>query len=107
MQLSRRQPQHFFKAAALSIEVMPGDRLVGDEFDTGVEEIEARRRLAACRRQPANVFTASTPFAAISNGNCIEVAPITPSLTLRTPGQPPSTETIITSLSRPTDFSAS
>jgi hypothetical protein len=46
------------------------------------------------------------PSEAISSGYCCEVAPITPSLTEATPGQPPSTETIITLPSRPTAFSA-
>ena len=50
---------------------------------------------------------ASMPIDAISIGYCCEVAPITPSMTFCTPGQPPSTETISTSPSRPTDFSAS
>src|SRR3712207_7414588 len=46
----------------------------------------------------ANFATASTPIAAILSGNCMEVAPMTPLATLSTPGQPPSTETIVTSL---------
>ena len=41
------------------------------------------------------------PRDAISSGYCCEVAPITPSATFCTPGQPPSTETISTSFSRP------
>jgi len=39
--------------------------------------------------------TAATPLEAISSGYCCEVASITPALTLRTPAQPPSTETIV------------
>ena len=55
----------------------------------------------------ANSATASTPIEAISSGNCIEVAPITPAWTFFTPGQPPSTEVISTSPSLPAAFSAS
>jgi hypothetical protein len=47
---------------------------------------------ASCR--PANLAIASMPSAAIFSGYCCEVAPITPSLTEATPGQPPSTETM-------------
>ena len=55
----------------------------------------------------ANATTASTPISAIFSGYCCEVAPITPPLTFSTPGQPPSTETIMTSFSLPAAFSAS
>src|SRR5258708_37549211 len=55
----------------------------------------------------ANSATASTPFDAISNGNCIEVAPMMPALTFLTPGQPPSTETTKVPLSLPTALSDS
>ncbi len=54
----------------------------------------------------ANLATASMPIDAIFSGNCIEVAPMTPFFTLSTPGQPPSTETIVTSFSRPAALSA-
>ena len=41
--------------------------------------------------------TAATPSDAIRSGYCCEVASMTPALTFRTPAQPPSTETIVTS----------
>jgi hypothetical protein len=43
----------------------------------------------------ANLTTAATPREAISSGYCCEVASMIPALTLRTPAQPPSTETIV------------
>ena len=43
----------------------------------------------------------------MSSGNCMEVAPMTPAATLSTPGQPPSTETMMTSSSRPAALMAS
>src|SRR5690606_15153273 len=55
----------------------------------------------------AQALIASTPSAAICSGYCCEVAPMTPSFTLATPGQPPSTDTMSTSFSRPKDLSAS
>ena len=50
---------------------------------------------------------AFTPISAIFSGYCCEVAPMTPFLTFSTPGQPPSTETIVTSFSLPAALSAS
>ena len=48
--VARDQPQQSSGRLALSIDGHAGDRLVGDQLDAGVEEIEARRRLAAsCR----------------------------------------------------------
>src|SRR5215218_3330074 len=65
--------------------------------------------LAAIRLTPVSVYpeaflpvfayltTAATSSDAIFSGYCCEVASMTPALTLRTPAQPPSTETIVTS----------
>src|SRR4029077_11119148 len=52
----------------------------------------------------AILATASMPSVAIFSGYCCAVAPITPALTLATPAQPPSTETIVAVL--PAAFSA-
>ena len=55
----------------------------------------------------AKAAIAATPSAAIFSGYCCEVAPIWPAFTASTPGQPPSTETIVTSFSLPAALSAS
>ena len=83
------------------------DRLVGDEHGAGVDEGLALGRIAGFSPVSANFLIASMPIDAISSGYCCEVAPMTPSATFLTPGQPPSTETISTSFSLPTAFSAS
>src|SRR6185295_9506639 len=49
----------------------------------------------------ANAAIAFTPSCAIFSGYCCEVAPIWPAFTAATPGQPPSTETIVTSFCLP------
>ena len=54
----------------------------------------------------AKAATAATPSDAMVSGYCCEVAPIWPAFTASTPGQPPSTETIVTSLSLPAAFNA-
>ena len=54
----------------------------------------------------ANFAIASTPSSAIFSGYCCEVAPIWPAFTWSTPGQPPSTDTIVTAFSRPAALSA-
>jgi hypothetical protein len=55
----------------------------------------------------AQVTIASIPSEAISSGYCCDVAPMMPSATFWTPGQPPSTDTMMTSSSRPKARSAS
>lgn len=100
------QPQHLSLPALVSIESTP---------EAGLSVISvvpvSKKSLpgvgAGFSPLSANFLIASMPSEAISSGYCCEVAPMTPSATFFTPGQPPSMETISVSFSLPTAFSAS
>src|SRR5262249_21073041 len=100
------QPQHIFSPSSAVFEGKPCTGLSVMSW-TPVPKKSSPGFFAGFLPDLANSATASTPLAAISKGNCIEVAPMTPDLTFLTPGQPPSIETMSVPLSLPTAFSAS
>src|SRR5690606_301770 len=100
------QPQHFSRPSAESIDSTPSTGLSVISV-TPVSKKSRPGVFSGLAPESAQALIASIPLEAISSGYCCEVAPITPSLTFSTPGQPPSTETIRTSSCLPKDFSAS
>ena len=104
--LALNQPQHLSVPSLVSMDSTPSTGLSVTRF-TPVSKKSSPGVFSGLLPSLAHAAIASIPSDAISSGYCCDVAPITPSATSATPGQPPSTDTISTSPSRPTALSAS